>query len=185
MRRVRTKPQMRRATDVCIDFLYLDLTDCPRCRGTDKNLRVALKMLEPVLTAMGIKAQVRKTQVKSEPQARTLGFVSSPTLRVNGRDIAARIRESLCESCSAACQCGSAINCRVWDYRGQQDTKAPVGLIVESILREALRAGTVPAPKARKARTVAANLKRYFAGQTSVCGASPSTTERAYGHHRN
>jgi len=121
---------------------------------------------------MGIQAQVRKTHVKSERQARALGFVSSPTLRVNGRDIAGELRESCCGSCSSACGDGTPVNCRVWSYQGQQHAQAPVGLIVESILQEVIGTPKRPELITRESRAVPSNLKRYFARKTPLCKTS-------------
>ena len=36
-----------------IDFLYLDLTTCDRCRSTDRNLETALDAVLDVLEASG------------------------------------------------------------------------------------------------------------------------------------
>ena len=176
MRTARRNSNIRPARRVRIDFLYLDLTVCPRCRGTDKNLRVALKVLEPVLKAMGVRAQVHKTQVKSARQARALGFVSSPTIRVNGRDIAGELRESWCGSCSGACEDGKPVNCRVWSYHRKRNTQAPVGLIVESVLQQAI--GTTKGQNGlhTRGRSVSANLNRYFAAKAPPCGCSNSAT---------
>jgi hypothetical protein len=76
-----------------IDFMYLDLETCTRCRGTDANLEAALVEVGRVLEATGAAVSVRKTLVATAEQARMLGFVSSPTIRVNGRDIGARTGE--------------------------------------------------------------------------------------------
>jgi uncharacterized protein DUF2703 len=64
---------------VQVEFLYLDLTTCSRCIGTDENLEAALALLRPPLTAMGVAVQVRRTLVATPEQARDLGFVSSPS----------------------------------------------------------------------------------------------------------
>ncbi len=41
-----------------IDFLFLDLTTCTRCRGTDRSLSEALTVVADVLQAAGIEAEV-------------------------------------------------------------------------------------------------------------------------------
>jgi len=73
---------------VKVDFLYLDLTICSRCRASDATLNAAVEIVRPMLDSVGASIEVRKSLVETEEQARTLGFVSSPTIRVNGRDIA-------------------------------------------------------------------------------------------------
>ena len=91
---------------VAIDFLYLDLEVCTRRRGTGANLETALTAVQAVLEAAGADVRVSKTLVDSEQKARALGFLSSPTLRVNGRDITMEFRESRCESEACACTAG-------------------------------------------------------------------------------
>ena len=120
---------------VGIDFMYLDLETCTRCRGTDANLEAALAEVGRVLEAAGADVSVRKTLVASAEQARALGFVSSPTIRVNGTDLALELRESSCAECGEACACDGTIDCRVWVWQGQEHTEAPTPMIVDAILR--------------------------------------------------
>jgi Domain of unknown function (DUF2703) len=147
---------------VTIDFLYLDLEVCDRCRGTDANLETALETVAAVLESAGVEVRVSKTLVDSEQKARALGFVSSPTIRVNDRDIALELRESRCESEACACADGgeSAIDCRVWVHRGEEYTAAPVAMIVDAILSEVYR-NTAPAALP-PTREVPGNLLRLF-----------------------
>jgi hypothetical protein len=49
--------------ELVIDFLYLDLETCTRCRGTDANLDAALAQVGHVLDAAGVEVSVRKTLV--------------------------------------------------------------------------------------------------------------------------
>ena len=147
-----------------IDFLYLDLETCTRCRSTDANLETALAEVGRVLEAAGVEISVRKTLVASEEQARMLGFVSSPTIRVNGADIALELRESSCAECGEACACDGTIDCRVWVWQGQEHTEAPTAMIVDAILREVYggaKRATAPSP----AEAVPENLARFFAGK--------------------
>jgi hypothetical protein len=156
--------------ELVIDFLYLDLETCTRCRGTDANLEAALTEVGRVLDAAGIDVSVRKTLVASEEQARTLGFISSPTIQVNGRDIALELRESSCGDCSEACACEGSIDCRVWVWQGQEHTEAPTAMIVDAILREVYGgAKRAVAPSADVA--VPGNLARFFAGKDRLVAA--------------
>ena len=148
---------------VAIDFLYLDLEVCTRCRGSAANLESALRAVQGVLEAAGADVQVTKTLVDSEQRARALGFLSSPTIRVNGRDIALEFRESRCESeaCACAADGGEAVDCRVWVYQDKEYTEAPVPMIVDAILSEvygAAVAGRAPSAPA----DVPENLLRLF-----------------------
>lgn len=120
------------ARRVAIDFLFLDISSCARCQGSDDNLDTALETVEQVMRATGAEVEVRRVQITSLEQARELRFEVSPTIRVNGRDIELEARESACGP--DACGCGEGGTCRVWSYRGQEYPEAPVGLIVDSIL---------------------------------------------------
>ena len=71
-----------------------------------------------------------------------LGFISSPTIRINGVDIAGELVESACDSCSESCACNGGVDCRDWVWQGQRSQEPPVGLIVEAIMRHA--GGTNP-----------------------------------------
>ena len=120
-----------------IEFLYLDLSVCERCQGTESSLEAALAEVARVLELSGVDVTLQKTHVQTEEQARALGFVSSPTLRINGRDIQMargnpmNVNESPCE-CGGAL-CGQDIDCRDWVYQGQEYDTPPVALIVNAI----------------------------------------------------
>jgi hypothetical protein len=144
---------------VAIEFLFLDLSTCGRCRGTSASIDSALAAIEDVLRATGTRAELHRVHVRSADQARELRFVSSPTIRVNGRDIALELIESECGE--EACGCGP---CRVWRYRGREYTEAPVGLIVDAVLSEVYGA----APRAEVAETayeLPEGLERMFAAK--------------------
>ena len=166
-----------------IDFLFIDLETCVRCKGTDANLEAALNKVQSVLTAAGASVSVRKTLVDTEQKALELGFVSSPTIRVNGRDIALELKESRCDSCADACGCDGEIDCRVWIWQGQEHTEAPESMIVDAILSAAYGPGRQAEPEQAvrgPAGGAPENLKRFFASkeakQASACCA-PSEQE--------
>lgn len=155
-----------------IDFLYVDLTVCTRCIGTDAHLEEALSEVSRILDVAGVEVSVRKTLVESEEQAKTLGFLSSPTIRINGNDIALEFRESRCESCVG----NVPVNCRIWVFQGQEYTEAPKAMIVDAILREAYRDSLLQEPpgQPREPREVPENLRSFFRGkaarnQSSCC----------------
>jgi hypothetical protein len=83
-----------------------------------------------------VEVAVNKVHVESAAQARDLRFVSSPTLRVDGRDLAFELKESACGCDACTDGSGEPIACRDWTYRGEEYTEAPVGLIVDAILGE-------------------------------------------------
>ncbi len=152
-----------KARAVAIDFLYLELDVCTRCRETDANLETALTAVQGVLEAAGADVRVTKTLVDSEQKARALGFRSSPTIRVNGQDIALEFRESRCESEACACTAGGgdAIDCRVWVYEGKEYDETPAPMIVDAILSEAYGQRTLSAATSTPS-DVPENLLRLF-----------------------
>lgn len=119
---------------IVIDFLYLDLTVCTRCQGTENVLEEAIGDVSQVLEAAGIDVIVNKINITSREQAVLYKFVSSPTIRINGRDIDVDLKETLCESCGDLCN--ENVDCRVWLYEGVEYTEPPKPLIVNAILKE-------------------------------------------------
>jgi hypothetical protein len=147
-----------------IDFLYLDLDVCARCRGTDASLGAALETVRGMLQAAGVDVRLKKTLVDSEQKALSLGFLTSPTIRVDGRDIALEFRESRCESEACACGSGSGqgrIQCRVWVHEGKEYTEAPAPMIVSSIL-SAVYGPPAPAAAIAPLRELPENLRHFF-----------------------
>ena len=172
-----------RAGEITIDFLFLDLTSCTRCLGTDQNLETALEIVRDVLEATGAAVQVRKTLVETADQARELRFVSSPTIRINGRDIAFELKESACGCDACVDGCGDDIACRDWTYRGEEHSEAPVGLIVDAVLGEVYGGAARRATTPDDAYQLPENLDAFFVGkraasaaQESCCAPAATTT---------
>lgn len=116
-----------------IEFLYLDLNTCGRCIGTEKNLEEALNEVSGVLLAAGFDVSLNKMNITSKELAYQYKFISSPTIRVNGKDIAMSVKESPCKDCGDIC--GDNVDCRVWVYEGQDYTEPPKAMIINSILK--------------------------------------------------
>lgn len=144
---------------IVIDFLYLDLSVCTRCQGTDTSLDEALAEVSKVLEATGVEVVVNKINVINEELAIRHKFVSSPTIRVNGSDIQMDIKESLCESCGDLC--GDEVDCRVWVYQGQDYTVPPKAMIIEAILKE-VYGGDGGKRAAIPEYTLPQNLKNFY-----------------------
>ena len=102
--------------------------------GADRALESALDSVVTRSRASGVEVEVEKVLVESAEQARSLRFVSSPTIRVNGDDVALELRESSCGSEPCTDGCGDQIACRVWVYQGQEYTEPPPAMIAEAIL---------------------------------------------------
>lgn len=151
--------------EIEVELLALDLDACIRCVGTLANMEKAIETVRQVLDATGAEVRARKVLIESEEQARRYRFVTSPTIRINGRDIAL---ESRCDSCTYLCGCDEGTSCRVWRYQGQEYTEAPVGLIVGAILHEVYGETTraVSKPSAYD-EGVPENLRRFFAGKSA------------------
>jgi len=118
---------------ITIDFLFLDLNVCTRCQGTESSLDEAMKDVSNVLEATGTEVKINKINVNTKELAVKYKFLTSPTIRVNGRDIQMEYKESLCESCGDLC--GDEVDCRVWIYQGNEYTEPPKAMIIEGILK--------------------------------------------------
>jgi hypothetical protein len=151
-----------------IEFLYLDLRECDRCKGTNEQLESILPVITEVLQASGFEVDVHRIHVQSLQQAAALGFVISPTIRVNNRDIQFNWRETPCDPCSKGCK--SEVSCRAWEYGGRWHEIPPKELIIRGILSAVYGGSERPAPEGPQAAEVPDNLKRFFAKQP-CCGA--------------
>lgn len=150
-----------------IALLALDLTGCNRCLRTLANIETAIDTIRPVLEVTGAEVRMKKIVIKSEEQAHQHQFVTSPTVRINGRDIAFETLESECEACTDLCGCEERTSCRVWRYQGQEYTEAPVGLVVEALLREIFGNGWEPVGDTPAYDGVPENLRRFFEGPSA------------------
>jgi len=158
------QPQPKKT--ISIDFLYLDTTICDRCQGTEKALDDAVSSVAVVLGAAGYEVQVNKVNIVTRELAVQHKFISSPTIRVNGHDIAIELKESLCEDCGELC--GDNVDCRVWIYNGIEYTVPPKELIVDAILKEVYGGNQgEPTPEAYQ---LPENLETYFTAKARKDG---------------
>lgn len=128
-----------------------------------RRLEEAIAEVARVLELTGIEAVVHRIHIQSEEQARELGFISSPTIRINGRDIQLDVKETLCESCGDLC--GEDVDCRVWVYQGKEYNVPPKAMIIEAILKDVYgRSQEVPEGTPRTT-DIPDNLKRFFAAK--------------------
>lgn len=116
-----------------IDFLYLDLNSCERCIGTGDTLDEALQDVASVLKSSGYQVNLRKTNITTKELAEEFEFRSSPTIRINGKDIAMEVKETACTDCGDLC--GDSVDCRAWEHNGTLYDQPPKELIVDAIMR--------------------------------------------------
>ena len=81
---------------VKIEYLYLDLVVCDRCVGTDQVLDEAVSAIKPVLEMAGYTIDYQKKEMSTISDAIEYKFLSSPTIRVNDRDICSEVKENDC-----------------------------------------------------------------------------------------
>jgi hypothetical protein len=141
-----------------IDFLYLDLNVCVPCQGADGSLDEAVADVATDLETTGITLETNKIHITSAEQAIEYKFYSSPTIRINGRDIQLETKEALCESCGDLC--GDEVDCRIWLYQGKEYTVPPKAMLVEAILREVY--GNATSAPANEQYVLPENLKKFF-----------------------
>jgi hypothetical protein len=162
----RTSAQKIAKKEIEIEFLYLDLSSCEPCQGSESNLEEALQEVSLLLEKTGAEVFVKKIHVESYEQALALGFVSSPTIRLNGRDVALEVKENYCSSCSDLS--GTETFCRVWNFQGEEFSTVPKPLVVEAVLKEIYGAGrkeTTLEASAEQIEKSLDNLKRFFEGR--------------------
>lgn len=142
-------------------LLALDLDTCDRCTDTDATIESVVADVRPVLAEVGVELRFRKTVVKTAEQAMALRLETSPTVRLNGRDIPIEFRESRCRDCTTLCGGNADTECRVWVWRGKEYTVAPKGLIIDAILRAYPAIGD-GRESSRRPYSLPDNLRRFF-----------------------
>lgn len=86
----------------------------------------AVKQLRDVLSAEGVQAEIDEVPVRDAKTAEKYGFPGSPTIRINGRDIAGEQHSPL----------SFALACRV--YPGAEKAGVPPLGMMQRAVREAL-----------------------------------------------
>ena len=155
-------PEQNKSTQkrsINIDFLYLDLSVCAPCQGTESILDEAIKDVTNILEFTGVDVVVNKVNVINGEQAIKYRFVSSPTIRINGSDIQLEVKESHCQTCSDLS--GEETDCRVWMYQGAEYKVPPKGMIIEAILKE-VYGGTGSDNTVEQDYVIPDNLKIFY-----------------------
>lgn len=147
--------------NIQIDFLYLDLNVCERCQGTESNLDQAIHDVSAVLKAAGYEVIVNKINITSPELAIAHQFLSSPTIKINGHDIAVELNETTCKDCGDLC--GDTVDCRSWSYEGTDYSEPPKEMIVNAIMK-AVYGGESELPVTSQAYVLPENLINFFNG---------------------
>ncbi|HUM56697.1 MAG TPA: DUF2703 domain-containing protein, partial [Bacillota bacterium] len=153
-----------------VEYLYLDLKSCTRCIGTDAVLDEVMEMLTPVFKMAGYKVIYEKKEIETEEMANSYRFVSSPTIRVNGRDICHTVLENSCDCCSDIS--GSDVDCRVFEYEGEKFEVPPKEMLAEAVLAGVFSQTQSGCRSSEDASTdpeyeLPENLKEFFKGKKS------------------
>jgi hypothetical protein len=153
-----------------VDLLVIDLNVCKRCVPTGDQLRSAVNLLAPVAEALEIDLRYREIVVQTPAQAKEYALLTSPTIRLNGRDIAHDIRESECESCGDLTENNTSVDCREWHYRGRVYFAAPIPMLIEAIMGAMLNIDELPPVAPTPLGELPENLQRYFDNKRSTGG---------------
>lgn len=146
--------------EILIEFMYLDLETCERCCGTDAALVEAIDKVADLLTAAGLEPVLKKIKIESIQMAEEYKFLSSPTIRVNGRDVTSSVKENACTDCGDIC--GDDVKCRVWEYEGNRYEVPPIGLLVDGLLKGVYSPESLSKPA--EEYDVPENIRTFFAG---------------------
>ena len=149
-----------------IEYLYLDLHTCERCIGTDAVLDEVVAALRPALELAGYAVDYRKREMATPELAEQYRFLSSPTIRVNGRDIFGTVQESSCNCCGEIA--GADVNCSVFEYEGGLYEVPSREMLANAILlslsaQPECGCGAYELPQ---------NLRRFYAGKARRNGAA-------------
>ncbi len=155
-----------------VDLLVIDLSACKRCVPTGDQLRSAVNLLAPVAEALEIDLRYHEIVVQTPAEAKENALVTSPTIRLNGRDIAQDIRESVCESCGDLTENNTSVDCREWHYRGKVYFAAPLPMLVEAIMGAMLNIDELPLVVPAPLSELPENLERYFNDKKQTAGSS-------------
>lgn len=156
-----------------VDLLVINLDSCKRCVPTGDQLETAVQLLKPVADALGITLRHHEIVVQTPAEAKVNALLSSPTIRLNGRDIAQDIHESVCESCGDLTNNNTSVDCREWHHRGKVFPYAPLPLLMEAIMSALLNIDEMPLVVPAPLEGLPENLQRYFDNKkvgSSCCG---------------
>ncbi len=153
---------------VVVEYLYLDLQTCERCIGTDSILDEVMLVLTPGLELAGFTVEYKKVEMETVNIAIQHQFVSSPTIRVNGKDICKSVAENKCGCCSEISD--TDVECRVFEYNGETFEIPPNEMLAKGILQIVF--GQSDGDYSCDKYELPENLKTFFAGKATKSGCS-------------
>ena len=148
---------------IVVEYLYLDLQTCDRCIGTDNVLDEVMSVLTPALQLAGYEVEYNKMEIETAELAEQYQFISSPTVRVNGRDICQSVAENSCGCCSDIS--GTDVACRVFEYNGETYEVPPEEMLAEAIFQAVF--GQTETVCSFRNYELPENLKTFFEGKES------------------
>lgn len=146
-----------------VEYLYLDLNTCERCVGTEDILADVVLKLTPALELAGYKITYEKKEMTDAQTATEYRFLSSPTVRVNGRDVNTEVRENSCGCCSDISGCD--VDCRVFELDGKSYEVPPEAVLADALLRSIF--GPPKRAMTRREYQLPENLVTFYAGKES------------------
>jgi hypothetical protein len=105
---------------VKVEVLYI--AECP-------SHLAAVKLVKEVLAAQGVATEIREVLVRDEGMADELRFCGSPTIRIDGRDVAGESQKVQ----------RFALSCRL--YRGSQEVGLPAVEVIHRAVPKARQVG--------------------------------------------
>ena len=117
---------------VVIEYLYLDLNTSERCARTEKVLASVVDELRHAFKIAGYSLEYHKVSIETAEMAAAYRFYSSPTIRVNGRDICNSVKEN-----NYGC-CGDMAKTEEYFYNGKIYETPLAKKIAEAIIQWAL-----------------------------------------------
>ena len=146
---------------ISIEYLYLDNKTCSRCMETEGVLENVISVLTPALELAGYDVILQKVEIENEEMAVSHHFLSSPTVRVNGKDIFQSIEENSCGCCSDIS--GTDVDCRAYTFNGETYETPPTEMLAHAILNCVFNRSQIPCTC--ESYSIPENLKTFFAGK--------------------
>lgn len=160
---------------VIVDYLYLDLSVCDRCQGTDERVAKAVELVRPIMDMAGYNIVMNKVEIENEYLAERFEFLSSPTVRVNGVDICPEVIENECDCCRTLTDYD--VNCRQFDFNGKLYEVPPTAYVVKRLLEIVFR-GEKPSYEKYE---MPENIRGFLRGKHDQSTARPAESEAGSG----